>query len=570
MALTASHAVDETRGRVYIWNVFVYFEYIFSDFHIPSIAMSTSGNILKVIKEGKAQLQIPKTVFYNPVQEFNRDLSVLVLKAYLKYNLWHHKNEEKHITKRGGIKILDALSASGLRSIRYAKELGPAGNVVKQIVANDLSEAAVKLIEDNIKLNNVESLVTSSLSDAAQLMYKLTPNFEDRFHVIDLDPFGTGAQFFDAAVNGIGEAGLLMVTCTDTAVLCGNASESCFARYGSMSLRADFCHEMALRIILRSIESHAAIYGRYVKPLLSVSADFYVRLFMQVFTQQAETKRSASKLSQVYLCKECKSVELNSLGTCKVKDDPSQAKSKNISVKYSFKPSDVLVGDRCSICGGKYSLGGPIWSNHIHDDQFLDLLKQELALPETPNEFATFRRMEGLIHMCSEELNVPLFHSIDGISSALRCKMPKTKEILSALTNAGYKASLAHTNKTGFKTDAPNAVVWDIFCQLAERQNVNPSDGLAARILGRPREKVYDFTHNPAIEIESKKLSLLRFQMNPTREWGPKPRPGNKNAASIGGEAREDSFPENEIKSIGGSKRQKLSPSGEGIDSENR
>lgn len=531
--------------------------------------MAASNSLLKIINEGKAQLQVPKTVFYNPVQEFNRDLSVLVLRTYLKYNLWDHKKEGKHIEKRGGLKILDALSASGLRSIRYAKELGPAGSVIKQIVANDLSEAAVKLIEENIKLNNVGDLVTSSQSDAAQLIYRSAPSYEERFHVIDLDPFGTGAQFFNAAVNGIGEAGLLMVTCTDTAVLCGNASESCFARYGSMSLRADFCHEMALRIILRSIESHAAVYGRYIKPLLSVSADFYVRLFMQVFTQQAETKKSASKLCQVYLCKECKSVGLTPLGTCKVKDDPDKAKSENICVKYNFKPGEVTLSDRCSICGGKYTLGGPIWSNHIHDNQFLDLLKKELALPETPSEFATFRRIEGLIHMCNEELNVPLFHSVDSISSALRSKMPRTNDIMSALMNAGYRVSLTHTNKTGIKTDAPNSVVWDIFCQAADQQKTPPVDGLASRILSKPRQKVYDFTHNPSIETQSKKLSLLRFQLNPTKEWGPKSRPDSKSA--------QDSVENNGLTKKGdeplskdGSKRQKLSGSDQCVDAEKR
>jgi tRNA (guanine26-N2/guanine27-N2)-dimethyltransferase len=38
--------------------------------------------------------------------------------------------------------------------------------------------------------------------------------------------------------------GLLLVTATDMAVLCGNAGEAGFAKYGSMPLRARFCHEM--------------------------------------------------------------------------------------------------------------------------------------------------------------------------------------------------------------------------------------------------------------------------------------------------------------------------------------
>lgn len=503
--------------------------FIQSNSHHPIILDMAS--IAKIIKEGQAQLQVPKTVFYNPVQEFNRDLSVLVLRAYLKHNLWHYKNEERFIKSRGGIKILDALSASGLRSIRFAKELGSAKNLVKSIVANDLSKEAVELIESNIKLNNVQDLVKSSHSDANHLMHESSKDFDNRFHIIDLDPFGTGAQFFDAAVKSVGEAGMIMITCTDTAVLCGNASESCFARYGCMSLRGEFCHDQALRIVLRSLEQHASVYGRYIKPLISVSVDFYVRLFVQVYTQQAETKKSASKLSQVYQCKECKTVELNKLGSHTIKDDPKQAASDNLAVRYKFKPADVVVGDRCRICSGRYTLGGPIWSAPIHDAGFLELLKHELAQENVDKEFKTYRRVKGLIHVCSEELAAPLLYSSTQMSSVMRIKVPRIRDIMSALVNAGYKVSSTHTNQNGFKTDAPSTVVWDIFCQVAEHQHDPESskkltnDALMKRVMSRPRDKTYDFTYNPAIESESQKLSLLRFQMNPAPEWGPMSRP---------------------------------------------
>lgn len=52
-----------------------------------------------------------------------------------------------------GIVILEALSASGLRSIRYCKEIR--GNV-KYIIANDLSISAVESIKRNIEFNKVD------------------------------------------------------------------------------------------------------------------------------------------------------------------------------------------------------------------------------------------------------------------------------------------------------------------------------------------------------------------------------------------------------------------------------
>jgi len=38
--------------------------------------------------------------------------------------------------------------------------------------------------------------------------------------------------------------GLLCVTCTDMSVLCGNHADSSHSKYGSMSLKARYCHEM--------------------------------------------------------------------------------------------------------------------------------------------------------------------------------------------------------------------------------------------------------------------------------------------------------------------------------------
>ena len=47
--------------------------------------------------------------------------------------------------------------------------------------------------------------------------------------------------------------GLLMVTCTDMAILCGNGVEACHAKYGAMSAKISSCHEMVSNIIRLSL-----------------------------------------------------------------------------------------------------------------------------------------------------------------------------------------------------------------------------------------------------------------------------------------------------------------------------
>jgi tRNA (guanine26-N2/guanine27-N2)-dimethyltransferase len=53
---------------------------------------------------------------------------------------------------------------------------------------------------------------------------------------VDLDPYGSPSRLLDAAVQAVGEGGLLLVTATDMAVLCGNNGEACYAKYASYPL----------------------------------------------------------------------------------------------------------------------------------------------------------------------------------------------------------------------------------------------------------------------------------------------------------------------------------------------
>lgn len=122
---------------------------------------------------------------------------------------------------------------------------------------------------------------------------------ENQFDAIDLDPYGCPSIFLDSAVQAIKDGGLLLVTATDMAVLAGNSPETCYVKYGAVSLRIKCCHEMALRILLQCIESHANRYGRYIEPLLSISADFYIRVFVRVYNSPNMCKRTTRYLLEL-------------------------------------------------------------------------------------------------------------------------------------------------------------------------------------------------------------------------------------------------------------------------------
>ena len=52
----------------------------------------------------------------------------------------------------------------------------------------------------------------------------------------------------------------------------------CWTKYGSYPLHRPYCHEGAVRILLACLEAHANRHKRYIKPLLAVHMDFYVRV----------------------------------------------------------------------------------------------------------------------------------------------------------------------------------------------------------------------------------------------------------------------------------------------------
>jgi tRNA (guanine26-N2/guanine27-N2)-dimethyltransferase len=142
--------------------------------------------------------------------------------------------------------------------------------------------ACIEACKRNIKFNGASAMskIEPHLTDAR--VYMLTHPKE--FDVVDIDPYGAPSIFLDSAVQAVADGGLLMCTATDMAVLCGPNGEVCHSKYGSYPTKGKYNHEMALRILLASIESHANRYKRYIVPVLSVSMDFYIRVFVRVFT----------------------------------------------------------------------------------------------------------------------------------------------------------------------------------------------------------------------------------------------------------------------------------------------
>ncbi|XP_047532537.1 probable tRNA (guanine(26)-N(2))-dimethyltransferase isoform X1 [Vanessa atalanta] len=495
----------------------------------------------KCIKEGQAEIHLTtEKVFYNPVQEFNRDLSIAVLSVFtqdykaekIAKGRKNVKNLSENIVKdavgTGGnievpVTILEALSATGLRSIRYAKEIPD----TTKILANDLSEQAVETIKANIVHNGVESLIDTSHDDACMLMYK-HKHPAKRFAAIDLDPYGCPSIFLDSAVQSVQDGGLLLVTATDMAVLAGNSPETCYSKYGAISLKTKCCHEMALRILLQCIEQHANRYSRYIVPLLSISADFYIRVFVKIYSGAIHCKKSTSKLSMVYHCVGCDNTVLQPLGG--FKPNPTE---KNPDQMKAFLPSAPPVGEHCEHCNQRHHLGGPIWSAPIHDELFVTRVLSHVE--ENPQLFGTAKRIQGILSMVREELvDVPLYYTLDKLFGRVHLETMPMLVMRSALLNAGHRVSYSHAARLSVKTNAPARFVWDVVRHWRSlRTDVThkiESDPVAKYILSQDVTSSVDLSERPDANPNSRRHGRLRFQYNPAPHWGP----GARAAVNVG------------------------------------
>lgn len=544
------------------------------------------------IKEGKANILSLKEnkVFYNPIQQFNRDLSTTGIKAWT--NLYLKSKAGKRLRKRSHdgeekekeddpengavseevedikpfVNILEALSATGLRAIRYGHEIP----LVKSITANDLLPEAVKSIDRNIKFNKLEHIVKSNLGDAIRFM----SGGEQRFHVVDLDPYGTATPFIDGALQSINDDGLLLVTCTDAGVLAGSGyPEKCFALYGGNNFGNTFIggeanHEAGLRLVLQMIAQQAAKYKKTIEPLLSLSIDFYVRVFIRVKTSPIAVKKLASNTMLTYHCIGCGHKLNQFLGRVETRDNGTN--------KFLI-PSGPPVNSRCDYCNSIYHLAGPMWGGKLHNEEFIDEI---LKINETSDKsvYGTTDRIKGMLTVAKTELINPFYFNLNQLSAFFKSPPIPINDLCKALGNLNYDVSLTHAKKNCIKTSAPWEVVLEVNRQWLIKSNKemlertkeqlaklneteltdevqvkinklqtkinsletdismlpNLTEGMVGFKILRNREKLpklsVDFETKNEISVKVnkfRKLKIVRYQENPTKNWGPKARPDN-------------------------------------------
>ena len=470
--------------------------------------------------------------------------------------------------------ILDALSATGLRALRYAHEIP----FTTSVTANDLLPTATKTIELNVKHNQLENKIKANTGNAMTYMYSLAgddvdpkgrfkPTGNKKYDVIDLDPYGTAAPFLDAAVQAVrSDGGLLCVTCTDAGVWASNGyPEKSFSLYGGIPIKGMHSHEGGLRLILHAIATSAARYGLAIEPLLSLSIDFYARVFVRIHKSAADVKFLAGKTMVVYNCDTgCGAWTTQLIAKNKLAPNKS---GKGFFWKHVFGGAPT-ASENCVHCGKKTHLAGPMYGGPIHSPEFIKRILDDL--PEVSKDtYQTTDRIEGMLTLALEETlsppedeNSPTSPSKTGkydpaavdlypfffipsvLAKVIHCITPHENALRGALRHLGYRVTRSHTKPGSIRTDAPWSVIWEVMREWARQKapvkegaikkdtagwaimfgdgpakdtkgEDKPQNGTAE---GKPKIEVV-FDEKLGREVDVKKL--VRYQVNPRENWGP-------------------------------------------------
>jgi len=391
---------------------------------------------MEVITEGVVQVAVPRLkafvkkpsdyapskapVFYNPVMELNRDLAVLALQAF------------QRLVGRE-LAICEPLAGCGIRGIRLAREVGS----VRKVVVNDINSEAYRLTKFNVEKNGLVDKFTVENEDANFLLSRFAAP-KKRFDYVDIDPFGSPMPYADSALRALRSGGLLALTATDLAPLCGVHPKACVRKYGGKPLRTEYCHELAVRLLAGALARTAAKYDVGVKVMFSHSSEHYIRLYAIVDYGAKKADASLKNMGYVDHCFACFHREISAgMFHCKK--------------------------EACSKCGNRMSVAGPLWIGKIVSEDFIASMEREA---KTKN-FKRKKNIRKLLILTKEEANAPItYYMVDKICDKLGLPVPSIKKVFAELEKAGYQVSFTHFKTHGIKTDAPAKIVKETIAEM--------------------------------------------------------------------------------------------------------
>jgi tRNA (guanine26-N2/guanine27-N2)-dimethyltransferase len=388
------------------------------------------GSPLNTYREGNVEFLAPvvkkvvtasDVVFYNPRMEFSRDVSVCMIHAY-------------HNITGNEMDLCEPLTSCGVRAIRWVCEVPG----VRKVLSGDLNPKAVFLADANAYINGVSNKVEVRWSEANLLLDDCLLHGR-RFDVVDVDPFGSPIYFIDSAANALKkEGGLLCLTATDMQPLCGIHQDACLRKYGGISLRTEYCHEIAVRLLIGAAVRIMSRNDVGMRVVFSHSSDHYVRAYMLTGRNSMEADENLREMGYILHCFSC----------------------GNRRVVSSLPP---IKGSKCEICGSNMKPAGPLWCGQIWSRSFTEAAR--IVAKELEHRFN--RRLIRMLDLILSELDgPPTYYDLHSISDSEGVNSPSTSKVIEFIRSKGLFASPTHFKGTCVRTTADIETVRSIVRRL--------------------------------------------------------------------------------------------------------
>ena len=371
-------------------------------------------------KEGKTLLLVPSfslsknvppknPAFFNPNAKWNRDISILAYKI--------------QASSKNNRTFADSICGVGARGLRTAVEVPK----IETIYLNDLNPIAIDLAKESAKLNQVQDKCNFDTNDVCKFL-----NFQERdfrkFDIVDLDPFGSPSAYVDCVLRSVSNRGLISITATDTAVLCGVYPNVCYRKYYGFPLRTEYSNEIGIRILVSFIALNASRFDLSIVPYFCHSNLHYLRVYLKVIFGNLLANSVSSKIGFLKHCQNCKHRKVEHL------------KEQNLI---------------CEICGTKCNLAGPLWIDGLFDSEFVGAMLNELKNNEYYSSSTNdYNKMLKVMQTCDKELAYPSYFETDTIASMARKSSVSLERVISTLSSNGFNVSKTIMNDKGFKTNA--------------------------------------------------------------------------------------------------------------------
>jgi len=348
--------------------------------------------------EGRARF-IVGNAFYRQTSQVARDLAILSAAIYQ--------------SEQGCLRVLDAMSGCGVRSLRYWLE-----SQADWVWANEANPEISSILQKNLGEAVAAGCCQVTHLDANRVFFDCYTR-RDYYDLVDVDCFGSPNPYLSTSLWATKIGGLLYLTSTDGRTATGHLPENSLRVYGAYARSHPAAHEQALRLLIGTVQQQAASQGLGVEPVFSLFAGQTYRVMLRLLASQSLRADNYGFIGYCHHCGNYQTLSWRQLGrvTCLNDQQP-------------------LV------------ISGPLWLGLLHKPQHLT------RMVSLAQDWHWLKRVQLLTIMAAEADLPPYFYTLGEIGRRGKMDIPKRSHLIRALHDMGYRASPTHINAQAIKTNA--------------------------------------------------------------------------------------------------------------------